>query len=133
MMQQQQQNRYLEMTVQTANRGQLLILLYDGAIRFCKLAIEAIKERKLMDAHENLMKVQDIIHEFEITLDKNSPLANDLLRLYDYFLVRLREANMKKAAEPAEEVLGYLIELKQTWTEANKIAMASQAAAAKPQ
>jgi flagellar protein FliS len=118
---QMQQNKYLETAVQTATPAQLLLMLYDGAIRFCRMGIAAIKEKKYDAANENLCKVQDIVREFAITLDRSSPVADGLLRLYDYFIFRLIEANRLKAPEPAEEVLGYLIELKETWMEAARI------------
>jgi flagellar protein FliS len=115
---QAQRNKYLETAVQTATPAQLLIMLYDGAIRFCKAGIEAIRHNQAEDANRNLVRAQDIIHEFMITLDPNSPLSEGLNRLYDYFVQRLIEANMKKQTEPAEEVLAHLIELKETWVQA---------------
>lgn len=119
-MQLQQRNKYLETTVQTANPAQLLVMLYDGAIRFCRQGIEAIKENKYSDANTNLLKAQKIINEFMITIDRSSSVADGLLRLYEYFNMRLVEANTQKNTEPAEEVLGHLIELKETWFQAAK-------------
>ncbi|TBL73017.1 flagellar export chaperone FliS [Paenibacillus thalictri] len=122
----QQQNKYLEMTIQTATPAQLLIMLCDGAIRFCRKAIDSLNENKHQEAHNYLMRVQDIINEFVITLDKKSSVAEGLLQLYDYFIHRLMEANINKKAEPAEEVLQFLMELKNTWVEANKLAIAQK-------
>jgi flagellar protein FliS len=124
---QPQRNKYLESTVQTATPAQLLIMLYDGAIRFSRLSMEALKTNNYQDANNNLVKVQDIISEFIITLDRTSPLADGLLQLYDYFNFRLIEANTTKSIEPVEEVLGYLIDLKETWIQAAKISNASAA------
>jgi len=119
-MQLQQRNKYLQNTVQTATPGQLLIMLYDGAIRFCRQGIEAIKEQRYEDANISLLKVQDIISEFIITIDRSNPISENLLKLYEYFNTRLIEANMKKDIEPAEEVLAHLIDLKETWMQAAK-------------
>lgn len=124
---QAQRNKYLENTVQTASPAQLLIMLCDGAIRFCRAGIEALKTSNYQDANTNLVKVQDIISEFSITIDRNAPIAGDLLRLYEYFTHRLIEANMKKSVEPVEEVLGYLIQLKETWMQAAKLANGNSA------
>lgn len=121
-----QQNKYVQNSVLTASPAQLLIMLSDGAIRFCKQAIEAIHQKKHVDADHYFRKVQDIIEEFIITLDKESKIADELLRLYEYFLHRLVEANIKKQVEPAEEVLGYLVELKETWVQAAKLSLASK-------
>ncbi|MCU6708436.1 flagellar export chaperone FliS [Paenibacillus sp. J5C_2022] len=119
-MQLQQRNKYLETTVQTASPAQLLIMLYDGAIRFCRQGIEAIEQQRPSDANTYLLKTQDIISEFIITLDRSNPMSEQLLSLYEYFNQRLVEANTKKSAEPAREVLQHLIELKETWMQAAK-------------
>ncbi|KRE97939.1 flagellar export chaperone FliS [Paenibacillus sp. Soil766] len=124
---QPQQNKYLETTIQSATPAQLLILLCDGAIRFCKQFIEALKVNNYEEANRNVIKVQDIIKEFIITLDLNAPISQDLLVMYDYIEFRLLEANMHKSMTSAEEVLGYLQELKSTWMEANKIAVSAKA------
>lgn len=120
MQQQQQRNMYLQNMVQTASPEKLLIMLYDGAIRFCKQGIEAIKTQRFADANTSLQRVQDIVNEFIITIDRSSPLAPSLLQLYDYFNMRLIEANTTKSTEPAEEVLGHLVELKETWVQASR-------------
>jgi flagellar protein FliS len=118
MIQSQQQNKYLEAAVRTATPAQLLIMLYDGAIRFCKKGIDAIQKQDYQGAHTNLVKVQDIIMEFAITLDRSVSLSEDLLRLYDYFLLRLAEANSKKNVEPIHEVVSHLMELREAWVKA---------------
>jgi flagellar secretion chaperone FliS len=115
MMLQNQQNKYLATTIQTATPGQLLIMLCDGAIRFSRLAIEALQKHQLEEAHRNLLKVQDIVKEFMSTLNPEYSISKNLMSLYEYFLHQLTQANLKKAVEPVEEVLGYLIELKETW------------------
>lgn len=114
-------NKYLETTVKTATPAQLLIMLVDGAIRFTRLGIEALKQNKVEDAHKSFRRAQDIVDEFVVTIDRNSPLAENLLKLYEYFNFRLTEANIKKDAAPAEEVIGYLLELKDTWIQAAKL------------
>ena len=113
-----QPNKYLESAVQTASPAQLLIMLYDGAIRFCKLSIEAINKKDYIEANNYIHKVQDIISEFVITLDTSAPVAEGLLKMYDYFLHRLLEANSKKEIEPIQEVMQYLVEMKETWVNA---------------
>lgn len=120
----QQQNRYLETTVNTATPAQLLLMLMDGAIRFCRAGIEGIKQGNAEESNRNFLKVQNIINEFVITIDRKAPIAENLLSLYDYFNRRLIEANIKKDAVPAEEVLAHLTDLRATWAEAAKIAAA---------
>lgn len=117
-----QRNKYLETSVQTATPAQLLIMLCDGAIRFTKHAIEALKTHKYEEANEYLGRVQDIVSEFNITLDRSLEISESLEHLYEYFKHQLVQANIKKSAEPAEEVLGYLLELKETWVQAALLA-----------
>lgn len=120
-------NKYLETAIQTATPAQLLLMLYDGAIRFCRQSIVEIKAGHLEGANTFLQKTQNIIDEFVITLDRKSPIADNLLSLYEYFKFRLTEANMKKSPEPAEEVLGYLVELKENWMQAAKLSVQQKA------
>lgn len=120
MMMPMQNNRYLETSIQTASPAQLLLMLYDGAIRFCKAGIEALHQKRYSDANINLMKVQNIVKEFMVTLDQKAPIAQTLMPLYEYFNHQLIEANVSKNPVPAEEVLGYLIELRETWYQASK-------------
>ncbi|WP_274362528.1 flagellar export chaperone FliS [Paenibacillus thermotolerans] len=119
---QQQPNKYLETAVQTASPQQLLIMLYDGGIRFCRAGAEAIRQKRYEDANKSLCRVQDIINEFIITLDRNAPVAKGLLALYEYMNHQLIQANIKKDEEIVQEVLGYLQELKETWVQAAKSA-----------
>lgn len=121
---QSQRNKYMENTVQNATPAQLLIMLIDGATRFCKMGISAIEQKNYADANLNLRKVQDIVSELIITLDRKSSIADGLLRLYEYFNFRLTEANVQKKVEPVQEVLGYLLEMKEVWIQAAKITLA---------
>ena len=121
---QAQQNKYLASVVQTATPAQLVLMLCDGAIRFCKLGIKSLEESNNEAATINFRKVQDIISEFAITLNREAPIAESLLKLYEYFKFRLSESVSKHIVEPAQEVLGYLIELKETWMQAAKLSTA---------
>ncbi|MDF2645159.1 MAG: flagellar protein FliS [Paenibacillus sp.] len=115
-----QRNKYLETTIQTAGPSQLLIMLYDGAIRFCKIGIEAINQKNFEEANRNLCRAQEIIQEFSLSLDRNADIAEGLLKLYDYFVYLLMQSNIKKTPEPAQEVVQYLMDLKETWIQASK-------------
>ncbi|TLS50586.1 flagellar export chaperone FliS [Paenibacillus antri] len=128
---QAQRNKYLETSIQTATPAQLLIMLCDGAIRFCKHAIEALKNQNYEEANEYLGRTQDIVSEFAITLDRSAEISESLSRLYEYFNYRLIQANIKKSPEPAEEVLGYLLDLKETWVQAALLSKQSGAPVAK--
>lgn len=120
--------KYQQLSVQTASPGQLIVMLYDGAIRFVKQGIEAIDAHDVEKANTNLIKVQNIVHELTASLDLQYPVATDLARIYDYMLYQLITANMKKDKGPALEVLSYLVELKEAWVIAGKSSMIAAAA-----
>lgn len=120
MQQQLQRNKYLEASIQSATPAQLLVMLYDGAIRNCRFAIESLKSNKYDETNKYLTKAQEIISEFILTLDRTAPISESLLQLYEYFNHRLLQANLSKTSEPVQEVLDYLVQLKETWMEAAK-------------
>jgi len=113
-------SQYRQTAVQTSSPEKLLLMLYDGAIRFLGQAIKAIEEKDVAGRNTNLLKAQDIVREFMSTLNMDYEISNNLLGLYDFFLQRLIEANIKNDKEIIQEVQGWLIELRDTWTEASK-------------
>ena len=92
-------------------------MLYEGAIKFCNIAIMAIENKEIEKAHINIKKAQRIIEEFRNTLDRKYPVAEDFDRIYVYLLRRLLQANIKKDPEILEEVNGHLRMLRDTWKE----------------
>lgn len=106
---------YANSKIMTASPAELTLMLYDGAIKFCNIAIRGIEEKDIEKAHNNIIKVQRIINEFRDTLDHKYPVAKDFDRVYEYLLRRLREANVKKDAEILEEVLKHLRTMRDTW------------------
>lgn len=108
---------YANNKIMTASPAELTLMLYEGAIKFCNIAIAAIEEGAIEKAHINIMKTQHIIEEFQATLDHKYPIAKDFDKVYDYLLWRLREANLHKDAEILEEVLKHLRTMRDTWKE----------------
>lgn len=111
---------YANNKVMTASPAELTLMLYEGAIKFCNLAMEAIDAKDVQKAHENIMKVERIIEEFQTTLDHRYPVAKDFDNVYSYLLERLKEANLKKDNEIMEEVLKHLRTMRDTWKEVMK-------------
>ncbi|WP_341869710.1 flagellar export chaperone FliS [Paenibacillus protaetiae] len=107
--------RYQQASVQTANPGQLILMLYDGAIRFTKLGIEGITAGKYDMANTNLKKAQAIIHELTASLNHSYEISKDLAQIYEYWLHRLIEANLKKEVQPAVEILNHLADMRESW------------------
>ena len=117
---------YANNKVMTASPAELTLMLYEGAIKFTNLAITAIEEKDVQKAHDNIMKVEHIIEEFQSTLDHKYPVAKDFDEVYNYLMQRLREANMKKDKEILEEVLKHLRTMRDTWKEGMKLADTQQ-------
>lgn len=114
--------QYNKNKVMTASPQELTLMLYDGAIKFNNIAIAAIEEKDIQKAHTNIMKVQRILEEFQMTLDFKYEVANDFNNVYNYLMDRLREANMTKDKEILEEVSTHLHTMRDTWKEAMKLA-----------
>lgn len=109
--------QYKNTQIQTATPGQLILLLYEGGIKFCKLAKVSIEENNIMNANNYIIKAQDIVSELMNSLDMKSgiDIANNLYSLYDYMLTKLIDANLKKNIDDLEEVQKLLEELRDSW------------------
>ena len=112
--------QYQKSSIETASREQILIMLYDGAIQFLNKARVAMQNKEIEATNDNLIKAQYIIQEFINSMDREvaPQLAENLISLYEYFIRRLIQANMKRQIEPIDEVLKYLKSLKATWEQA---------------
>ena len=112
--------QYQKNKILTASPAEVTLMLYEGAIKFCNMAIIAIKNKDIEKAHVNIKKAQRIIEEFRNTLDRQYPVAEDFDRIYVYLLKQLLHANIKKDPEILEEVNGHLRMLRDTWKEVMK-------------
>lgn len=117
---------YANNKITTASPAELTLMLYEGAIKFCNIAITGIEEKDISKAHNNIMKVQNIIEEFQATLNHKYPVAKDFDNVYSYLMQRLIEANIKKDAEILQEVLGHLRTMRDTWKEVMRLAHAEK-------
>lgn len=125
--------QYQQAQIDTASPERLLLMLYEGAIRFLNAGKKAILERKFDQAHTNIVKAQDIIVEFMATLNMKDggQFAKNLFDLYEYLNQRLSEANMTKSAPIVDEVLGFVRELHEAWIVAAKNVAAERGASAR--
>lgn len=113
-------NRYEQYSsnkVMTASPAELTLMLYEGAIKFCNIAIAAIDNKDVEKAHIHIQKIERIIDYLRQTLDMKYPVAEHFERIYTYLSQRLIEANVKKDREILEEVNGHLRMLRDTWKE----------------
>ena len=108
---------YANSKVLTASPAELTLMLYDGAIKFCNIAIAAVEKGDIQKSYDNIKKVENIIAEFQATLNHKYPVAKDFDNVYSYLQERLVQANIKKDKEILEEVLKHLRTMRDTWKE----------------
>ncbi len=107
--------------IMTASPAELTLMLYEGAIKFCNIAILGIEQNDVMKSHTNIVKAERIIEELLITLNHKYPVAKDFENVYNYIYDRLVEANVKKDKEILEEVLEHLRGMRDTWKEVMRL------------
>jgi flagellar protein FliS len=112
--------------VMTASPAELTLMLYEGAIKFGNVAILAIEHGEIEKAHHNIRKVEDVITEFQATLNHKYPVAKDFDAVYTYLKQRLLEANMKKDKEIMEEILVHLRTMRDTWKDVMRLSKQSK-------
>ena len=112
--------QYNNSKILTASPAELTLMLYEGAVKFCNIAIVAIGNKEIEKAHIHIQKTERIIDYLRQTLDMKYPVAEDFERIYSYLGQRLIEANIKKDKEILEEVNGHLRYVRDTWKEVMK-------------
>ena len=114
---------YKAQSVQTASPGKLVLMLFDGYLRFTTAARNAFDETDMTKKNEginnNLIRAQNIVTELQSSLDMSVPgeLPGTLYRLYDYVLHQLQQANLQKKPEPIAEADKVIAELREAWAE----------------
>ena len=110
---------YKNTEISTANQKKLIVMLYDGALRFLRTAGENMEPRSYDIVNNNIVKTQDIITELMLSLDMKagSEIATNLFNIYAWAKKRLLEANIAKDSKIIEEVAGLLEQLRDAWVE----------------
>ncbi|MEO7597404.1 MAG: flagellar export chaperone FliS [Opitutus sp.] len=115
---------YRANAVLTASPGQLVLMLFDGALKAIALAREAFSRseddpRRIEIINHQLQKAQNIINELQsgLNMETGGDFAQTLYRLYDYHTRRLFEANLRKDVSPVVEVEGLVGSLRDAWAE----------------
>ncbi|NLM24522.1 MAG: flagellar export chaperone FliS [Firmicutes bacterium] len=107
---------YKKTQVSTASQGELVVMMFDGAIKFSNQAKEMINQSKIAEAHEKLIRAQDIVSELSAALNMDTgEIAKNLYQLYDYINNLLVQANIKKDVEILDQAIQLLTELRDTW------------------
>ena len=112
-----QSRKYLEAQIKTASKEQLLIMLYDGAINNCNMALELIEANETEKACDKLIKAQNIVAELisSLQFDKNEAVSKNLAALYGYVYIQLMEGNTKQSATQIHNSIKILSSMKDTW------------------
>jgi flagellar protein FliS len=108
---------YKEHAVGTQSKGRLIVMLYEGAIKFMNLAVKEIETGDYAAKGQHIAKAQDIINELNAVLDIDAggEVAANLRRLYCFMIRRLSEANVKKDPQLVRDVIQLMEELNQGW------------------
>lgn len=112
--------QYSQVQIKTANKGKLIVMLYQGAIRFMKKAIHQLEQKDMEGKGKSLIRAQDIVLELLYALDQDmiaqgNELAVNLQRLYLYCYRRLVRANVDMDPEPIKEVAALMASLLEAW------------------
>ncbi|MFU0782873.1 MAG: flagellar export chaperone FliS [Thermoanaerobacterium thermosaccharolyticum] len=109
---------YKRNSIMTASPEELVLMLYNGIIRFVNEAKQAIDDKNIERAHNSITRAQDIVLELMSTLDMQYDISKNLYSIYDYISRRLIEANLKKDKVALDEVESLISDLKDTWGKA---------------
>ncbi len=110
---------YRQQSVLTATPGQLVVMLYDGCLRFLHQAAHAMREQDVATAGNRLQRAEAILDELLMTLDleKGGVIASRLQGIYVFCQRRLMEARLERDAERIEQVSELLAELRESWSQ----------------
>ena len=111
---------YKQNEISTSDQGKLILMMYDGAIKNLKLAIENMKVKDIANKGTHIRKTRDIINELSLALDveKGGKVAESLEKLYQFILFQLTLANIKPTDQtPMTKALGILSTLQSAWQE----------------
>lgn len=112
---------YQNNSVHTASPGELTLMLYNGTIKFIKMAKKGLDDNNFEQKNINIQKTQNIITELMVTMDKNYKITEEIMPLYDYMNRRLMEANLKNDSAILDEILGMATEFRDTWKEVIRV------------
>ena len=114
--------RYQQQSVMTMTQGEMLTKLYDEIVKQLSAAQISLQEKDYGAVNRQLQKAQRVLNHLRVTLDPQYEISQNLSALYDYFIRRLIEANLRKDGAPVQEVLGMVEELRETFIQADRAA-----------
>jgi len=112
-------NEYRQNEIATSSQGKLIVMMYEGALKFVNLAIEGIDNQDLSKKGKYINKAHDIINELSCALDmkKGGDVAQKLESLYQFILHQLTLANIKSDRKTLESIINVITPLMEAWKE----------------
>jgi flagellar protein FliS len=116
-------SRYRQATVETASPGKLVVMLYDGALRFLREAVEHLEASRPKEGHFAIVRAENIVCELMSSLDfeQGGQIAKNLYAIYEFVYMHLVEGNIHKDTKRINEVIGLLSELREAWAQAVEV------------
>lgn len=121
---------YRQQSVMTMTQGEMLNKLFEETVKQLSLAEMYLKDKDYNKTNDALQRAQRILNHLRATLNFDYDISNNLAALYEFFVSKIVEANIKKKPEPIREILPLVKDLQETFIEADKRARNPQAAAA---
>jgi flagellar protein FliS len=114
-------NVYKNNSVNYASKEQLLLMLTEGAVKFSKIARQAIEDKDIQKAHNTLIRLQDIFTELMVSLDRTQgEWTENLFSIYDFIKRKLVEVNFAKELSALDEIMPLIEDVNNMWQEAYK-------------
>lgn len=113
-------NVYKNNSINYSSKEQLLLMLLDGAVRFSKIAKQAIVDKDIKKSNEFILKTEDIFYELIVTLDvdKAGDWGRNMISIYEFIIKRLIDANINKDINIIDEVIPIVEDIRDIWNEA---------------
>jgi flagellar protein FliS len=121
-------NAYRQQQILTATPERLILMLYNGCLKFMGESAVAMEEKDVQKAHNSCVKAQDIVSELMSVLNMDYPISKELYALYEYVNHQLLQANLKKDPQHIANAKVVITNIRDGWMEAMKIARAQGAA-----
>ncbi len=119
-------SKYTTNAINSATPEELTLMLYNGALKFCNQAMAAYEASDYMKFNKLIQRVEDIIREFQITLNRKYEISEQLDTMYNYIYETLVRSNINKDPKLLEEATGLIRTMRDTWKEAMKLAKQGQ-------
>lgn len=114
--------KYQEQSVMTMTHGEMLVKLYDGAVRQIRQASSCIEQKQFAQANDAFQKAQRIIAYLRATLDFKYEISAELDRFYQFFIEELLNANLRKDVSKLPEIVDLILELREAFEQGERIA-----------